>query len=381
MLSTTRFQFGLCLVTVSIFGLLVPGVHSLWAQSETPRGHIILLPARGGTDLSFQIQAEADYLAARGDLAESIAVARKIHANAFAKEIQNSVDYVDAYFQRQALNKKWRAEKNPNHLEREERLQAVRKQRIERQFQDVLKGNLTDELNWLLVELSGPTLALHYVAGEISYNNSEHPKPAVQGSYVAGDIPLEGAAGGYTISSADAKLIQFSDGRLTFSAADPQILEVQWPLALRAPEYDSLRDEFTAARDVVVNEMRSKKLASYENGERLIQATDGLLVALDKNRTEMIRQMSTAESQTCLAARRYLKSLTSEVHRAVQDGDRSLSEGAVKFDSGSVFELIRHMDRKGLSFAPPSAGGERVYRSLLSAMRGLYLTWGADNEM
>ncbi len=195
--------------------------------------------------MSFQIQAEAEYLAARGDLAESIAVARKIHAEAFAQEIQNSVDYVDAYFQRRALNRKWRAEEDPNHLESEERLQEVRRQRIERQFQDVLKGNLTDELNWLLVELSGPTLALHYVAGEISYADSERLGTCGAGQLRRGRNSLEGAAEGYTLSSADARLIQFSDGRLTFSAADPQILDVSWPFALRAPEFDSLRDEFT----------------------------------------------------------------------------------------------------------------------------------------
>ena len=64
----------------------------------------------------------------------------------------------------------------------------------------------------------------------------------------------------------------------------------------------------------------------------------------------------------------------------MQDGDRSLTEKAIKFEGGNVFQLIRHMDRTGLAFAPPVPGGERVYRSLLTAMRGLYLTWGADYE-
>ena len=108
-------------------------------------------------------------------------------------------------------NRKWRAEEDPNHLAREKHLQEVRRQRIEQQFQDVLKGDLTDELNWLLVELSGPTLALHYVADKISVADSKRLGPAVEDC---------------TISAADARLIQFSDGRLTFSAADPQILDV-----------------------------------------------------------------------------------------------------------------------------------------------------------
>ncbi len=379
MRTTMRFHFGLCLGAVSTFCLLVPGALTLWAQSEESRGHIILPPVRGGTALSFQIRAEAEYLAARGDLAESIAVARKIHADAFAQEIQNSVDYVDAYFQRRALNRKWRAEENPNHLEREERLQQVRRQRMERQFQDVLKGDLTDELNWLLGELSGPTLALHYVAGNVSYTDSKERGPTVEGSYVAGEVPMEATDDSHSISSADARLIQFSDGRLTFSAADPQVLVVSWPFALRAPEFDALRKEFTSARDQVLTEIQSNKQATYASGERLIRSTDGLLVALDKIYKDKVRDMSPAESLPYLAARRYLKTLACQVQRAVQDGDRSLSDGAVTFEGGNILELIRHMDRKGLAFAQPAVGGERVYRSLLSAMRSLYLTWGPDS--
>ena len=134
------------------------------------------------------------------------------------------------------------------------------------------------------------------------------------------------------------------------------------------------------AREQVVTEIRTEKRATYESGERLIQSTDRLLVAIEKICAEKVRHMTPAESLPYLAARRYLKSLTSEVHRAVQGGDRSLTEKAVKFEGGNVFELIRHMDRTGLAFAPPVPGGERVYRSLLGAMRGLYLTWGSDNE-
>ncbi len=365
MRTTKRFHGGLYLAIVAAICLSQFAAHTLWAQTTSPREHIFLPPARGGTSLSFQIQAEAQYLAARGDLAESIAAARKIHAEAFANEIQNSVDYVDAYFQRRALNRKWRSEADPNHVAREKHLQEVRRQRIEQQFQDVLKGDLTDELNWLLVELSGPTLALHYVGDKLSVTDSKRLGPAVEDC---------------TITAADARLIQFSDGRLTFSAADTQILDVRWPFALRAPEFDALRVEFDVAREQVVADIRTEKRAAHESGERLIQSTDRLLVALEKICAEQVRHMTPAESLPYLAARRYLKSLTSEVHRAVQDGDRSLTEKAIKFEGGNVFQLIRHMDRTGLAFAPPVPGGERVYRSLLTSMRGLYLTWGADYE-
>ncbi len=367
MRTTKRFRHGLWLVVVSLVCLSPSAVRALHAQSTTrcEDAFLFLPPASGGTALSFQIQAEAEYLVARGYLTKSIAVARKIHAEAFAQEIQNSVNYVDAYYQRRELNRKWRAEQNPNYLARETHVQEVRRQRIERQFQDVLKGDLTDELNWLLVELSGPTLAMHYVTGRFSDADLKRLGPVAED----GDI-----------AAADAALIQFSDGRLTFSAADPQILDVRWPLTLQSPEFDSLRDEFTAAREQVVFEIRTKERTTFESGERLIQATNDLLVALDKVCVEKVRHMTPAESLPYLAARRYLKSLTSEVHHAVQGDDRLLTEKAAKFGGGHVIELIRHMDRTGLAFAPPVSGGERVYRRLFSAMRSLYLLWGSNRE-
>ncbi len=171
-------------------GALLLATREAWAQSEVLREHVLLPVAVAGTPLSAQIQAEAAYLVARGDLAESAAIARKIHADAFAKEIQNSIGYVDAYFRRRALNRQWRAKENPNQLEREQHLQEVRKRRIEHQFQDALKGDLTGQLNWLLVELSGPTLALHYVAGRVSVADSGGSGLSLTGEHAAVRVPL-----------------------------------------------------------------------------------------------------------------------------------------------------------------------------------------------
>ena len=57
------------------------------SQDQRPRPHAILPPSPVGTALSAQIEAEAKYLVARGDLMESAAIARKIHAEEFAKEL------------------------------------------------------------------------------------------------------------------------------------------------------------------------------------------------------------------------------------------------------------------------------------------------------
>lgn len=119
-----------------------------------PNQHIFLPPAAGATPLSVQIQSEAYYVAAYGDMLESAATARKINADAVAQEIQNSVAYVDAYFKRRELNREWRAKEDPNYLEREKHRQEVLKRRVEEQYQDILKGDVTGPLNWLLRELT-----------------------------------------------------------------------------------------------------------------------------------------------------------------------------------------------------------------------------------
>ena len=54
----------------------------VYAQDTQPQGQIYLPPAFGGTPASFQIEAQAKYVAAYGAYQESAAIARKINAEA-----------------------------------------------------------------------------------------------------------------------------------------------------------------------------------------------------------------------------------------------------------------------------------------------------------
>jgi hypothetical protein len=351
-----------------------------WSQSERRRPVIVLPRATAGTPLSAQIDAEAKYLVTRGALVESVAVARKIHAEAYAQELENSVNEVDAYFRRRELNRQWREGENTTYLEHEQKRQEVRKMRMEKQFEDVLKGNLTEELNWLLVELSGPTLALHYAVGNVSSVDWGDSRTDINARYAGGEVPLEEIGEKRMVSSSDAALIRFSDGHVAFSANDPKLLQTDWPWALRTPAFDTLRKEFDAAREKLLKEISpvSKEgQVRFESGERLIKSLDAMLVALDKAYPAE-KRAEPADFLQYNMAKRYLRSLTGEAQSAIRSGNRAIDSGAVMFQGGSVLELIRHMDRTGLVFAPPPPGGERVYRSLLSSMRSFYLTWGED---
>ena len=344
---TIRRFFAPILTTFLLGTLTAQPAH---AQSDVPREHVLLPPATAGTPLSLRIAAEASYLAARGDMEESIARARKIHAEAFAKEIENSKEYVDAYFKRRELNREWRAKENPDYLARQERLREMRKQRMEKHFQEVLDGNLADELNWLLTELSGPSRSLLYADED--------------------DVKLN-----RNISKEEMEHVRFSDGRASFSAVDPEVLVPQWPWALRNPEYDVLRKDFDGARKQVLLDIKSEGQAGFESGERLIKSVDALLTAL-KTDYPPDKYRDGSDSSCYLTAKRYLTTLALESHRVIHGAQDSLGSETLAFDGGTIIALIRHMDQTGLVFASPTPGDERVYRSLLTSMRRFYLEFG-----
>ena len=103
----------LCLVCIVLCTAAV-------VRGQSEHNHVIFLPsARGGTPLSYQIQAEASYVAAYGDMVESVAVARKINAEAVALEIQNSERLRGCLFPTAGNESAEAGQGNPNYLEHE----------------------------------------------------------------------------------------------------------------------------------------------------------------------------------------------------------------------------------------------------------------------
>lgn len=330
-------------------------------QATEPNQHLLLPPVFGGTPLSYQIQAEASYVAAYGDMVESIATARKINAQAVALEIQNSVAYVDAYFKRRELNRQWRAKENPNYLESEKKRQVVLKRRVEEQYQDLLRGDVTKTLNWLLRELAGPMVASRYLPPEQSLAHTQLDQ---------------------TLTSRDLEQIRLTDGggsasRLVFAAADGKVLQTAWPLGLRGPECAAARETFEHTRDGVINEIHEKGQASHESQTKLLQDVNGLFVALE-NAYPKQRRQNPSEFLTYGAAKRFLQSTLAASHRAITTTDPRVLGGGLRFQGDSVVGLLEHMYQGGLEFAPPEPGGEGVYANLFQNMRTLYTKIGSE---
>ena len=326
--------------------------------------HIFLPPAAGATPLSVQIEAQAKYVAAYGDLLESAATARKINAEAVAKEIENSVNYVKAYFERKDINHEHWLKEHPSYVELEKRRQAAFKERMATQYQSLLRGDVTEPLNWLLRELSTQILAYRYIRGE-------------KDSYSPGDRKL---------SPNDIQQIMLTDGgrkdsRLVFSAADGKPLQMShWPVALRGDEFAADRERLRQTMEEIAAEISRNHQVSQETRAKGMQDINSLFVVLETAYPRE-RRKDPAVFTEYSTGKVFLQSSLATLHRATATNNPLAFSGGLRFEGDSVAGLVQHMYESGLEFAPPRPGGEGTYKSLFESLRGLYLAGGADQPV
>ncbi len=324
----------------------------------------IYLPSRGGaTALSSAIHAQADYVASMGDYLESASIARRNNALAAEQEMRNTLQWVSTYFERRELNRAYRLKNNPGYLANEEKRQQTLDRRISKLFQEVLRGDVTRENNWLLHELAGMTLPYQYLPGD-------RAKP---------DSTIDSQ-----LSKTDLHKILLTDGgreggrMLTFPADTARVLETPWPRPLRAPEFERQRKGFEAARDKMLTD-RANGRRNWESEKRVMEACDALSRKFESANPRQLRTESYESFATYRSGQRYLKSLAAEVMRAITTQDEWIFQGVYRFEGDSVVDLIQHMCRNGLEFAPPQPGSEGAYRSLFESLRKIYLHLGADD--
>ncbi len=339
---------------VSFVAVLVAA--SFVGAQDAPN-HVVLVPSRGTTPFAAAVQAQAQYVAAYGDMRESLSMARKINAQAVAQEIKNSVDYIDAYFKGRAINKEARAKENPNYLARQEHLYDVRKRMIEKHLD---QGSKVETLNWLLGELSVPVLSNQYMVGRGAL--SESP---LNHKLLADDL---------------SQLMLTAGGGHAISAGEGKSLEVHWPLALREAdnaETTAARESFEQARADLFDDLRENRQVSEKTQKKLLQAVNGLFVALE-NAYPHKRRDDPGEFLDYNTAKQYLRSLLTATRAAVNSRSPHELDGSLRFQGGGVVELLQHMYRNGLRFAPPPAGGQHVYDALYEHLRALYVQFGQD---
>jgi hypothetical protein len=352
-------KYGIVLVVAG----LVAGGGDLAGQPVSCYG--VRLPEGGVTALSAEIRARAAYLESVGVFLQQAAAARETRAKAAEHELRNAAMWVSTYFDLRAMNRTARAAENPSHLQRVRRREEVVKETISKYFQEVLKGDVTDELNWLLRESASRLLM-------VSHGLS---KQSLAGREASGVLP-----------AGDVRHIRLTDagrgriGTVVFLADGSQVLPAQWPFVLRGPELQEACHEFERARDAFLRDGRRSAPESCATGQRLTAAVDRLCDEFNRLYPRERRLESGATYAAYCAGKHFLQSLALQVFRAVDSGDSDILSGNLSFQGSTVVELVDYMYRNGLEFTPPEPGDVRVYQRLFLALRAIYTCLIAQDE-
>lgn len=331
----------------------------LAAGGKTASAQVIVRYYGGTTPYSAAIIAQADYLAAQGSFLVSAGIARKLNADAAEHEMKNSVLWVQTYFERRKLNRQYREAENPSYLQKEGKRQQQRYNVIKYNNHLAVNTDVTDELNWMLHDLLARSSASLFLSGYpqsilSSPNNVELSKEEFH------HIRLR--EGGNTGGKS-----------LEFRADTAELLETRWPTALRAADFDELRQGFDRARDQTIADIKTGKNIERSSGARLMTALDRLSEAFNE---AYPRQRRSESSQTYLAyltSKRYLQSLAVATYRLIETQNQTAFDDSYRFRGSTIGELLQHMLNKGMLFAKAEPGGEGTYQKLYISVRTLYL--------
>ena len=348
-------------IGVCLLAWLLTGVSG--RTSAQDRGHVYLPATFGATPMSAMVDAQARYLVAQGDCLESIAIARKIHAEAYKLELENWVTEVDDYFKRRELNRLWRRKENPSYMEHLKRAQDTREKEMREQFDTFAKGDATNKLNWLLAKLSGPTIQVQYLG------------PSQMAS-----APALGRA----LSDTDKRQIWITDGgrkgsQLVCRLSDGDVLATPWPVGLRRAECDAARTTYETSLRQQKEASQSGQVADLdETHQKCVAALNDLFAALDEAYPQGERKKDCYVFLEYNGAKTFLRSLMARAARIAETTDPDVLGGTLGFKGRTVQDLIRHMNDHGVLFAPCRPGGEGAYISLLGDLRNIYLALGKD---
>lgn len=328
--------------------------------------------------IAARVHAQADLLRAQGQASVNFAAARRIHAEAVDKELDNWVKQVRAYWDRKIIREQKMLE-----LDKYKQIRLDQKmddpKYANRRLWDRLKnhpelsGNSVPDgtaLNFLLARLSGSVL---------SYSLSESKKPDT-------DDVLEPLA----LTMDDLHAIQLRqvgrDGtQMKFRADGNTELNLEWwPYVLRDSAYDAQRRAFETARDAV--------LAEAESGRQInVKSLQHLETCL-MNFSRQFYQLNNPDDWVKLGPKRFsqykaaelfLRSLDYEVMRIQNAGDIRVLRAArgydPKRDGQHLVGLLTYMARSGVDFAPALPGDEPAYHKVFAMMRDLYVLVADDD--
>lgn len=317
--------------------------------------------------VSAQIRAQAALVRAQGAAAVDFAAARNLHAEAYAKELDNWMAHLRTHWNRKILKEQKRIE-----LEHVRQIRKMRYLNDEKwknsRLWDALKNHprlargrirTGEALNFLLERLAVTALPYEY-------------------------DPLRSRFSQEALDSLrlDAKIlgqIRLKHGAFVFAADQTVTEEIDlWPYVLRWKEFEAARTAFADARRTVVQESRGGKTASVASIRRMQDALYELtndFYASEKvkewvRRYRRYLQFSNAE--------KFLRRLDREVSAVEQSGGIHPLLAGRGYDPNreghNLVQFLSFLNRNGIEFAPAQPGRDEAYHHLFVMMRSLYLT-------
>lgn len=190
--------------------------------------------------------------------------------------------------------------------------------------------------------------------------------------------------GDLTIQPEWLQYVALKQEGVKFTAADFNNSRIEhWPFFLQWEEFDSARQEYEAARQVIVRESTEEGKAKPVSVKQMQYALSRLSHEFHAS-TKAKRWASEHRSLTKYKnTSRFLYELDREIRRLEETGDirpfQSNAGWETTMNDGHIVSFLSFMNRNGIRFAPPESGGEFVYHNLFQMMRALYLTVEDDD--
>ncbi len=362
---TCRFTTAGATVLVMLSGFLM--TPPAWSQVVVQRRPIRLFyesyysPA---TAASLQVLAEAEYLRASGQMQRDFAEAR----------IRNE--------QARRLHGENRVQDLLNKIKMREIAEADRAQRIREQ---IAKRRENNEKTWERLknhpELTSGEIrsgrALNFLKNRLATSLITYQSSSGKDNAAVRDVTRQMLVTSQIIHALQVRQVLDRGESLIFRLDEGRPIQVDWwPPGLKFPELKSARANFERARNEVFE---------AQNQDAFDDKIRKLLVAHASLEDEFLMLKPHAEwvktqhsIRVYLDGKAFMKSLVNEIRRLERVGLGQHAAKDLSFQGGDMTELLTHMIRNGLEFAPPRPGDEPVYEQAFHMLKDLYVATEAD---
>lgn len=148
-------------------------------------------------------------------------------------------------------------------------------------------------------------------------------------------------------------------GQLAKFAESPKL---EWPLALRAPDFQPSRDAVQTMYDTALKQVATTGQAGFETIQGLQRAVSGM-------QADLKGQIDSLTPDDYMQSKRFLADLGRAARGLGEPSAAQVVAGKWKPQASTVGQLVAQMTQQGLRFAPGREGSEAAYTALYQALR------------